>query len=42
MRDDGDKDVVTGVLTYVFPANLKMVDVNPSTSSLVTTTSRPP
>jgi hypothetical protein len=43
LRDDGDEDVVTSVRTYVFPANLiKTVDADPLTSSLATTTSRPP
>jgi hypothetical protein len=36
LHDDGDEDTVTGVLTYVFPANLKTVDVDLSTSSPAT------
>jgi hypothetical protein len=40
LRDDNDEDAVTGVRTYVFPANLKTVDADPSTSSSATTTSR--
>jgi hypothetical protein len=42
LRDDGDEDAATSVRTYIFPANLKTVDADPSTSSLATTTSRPP
>jgi hypothetical protein len=42
LLDDGDEDAVTGVRTYVRPANLKTVDADPSMSSLATTTSRPP
>jgi hypothetical protein len=42
LRDDGDEDVVTSVRTYVFLANLKTVDVDPSTSSPAMMTSRPP
>jgi hypothetical protein len=42
LRDDGDGDAVTSVPTYVFPANLKMVEADPSTSSPAMTMSRPP
>jgi hypothetical protein len=42
LRNDGDEDVVTGVRTYVFLANLNIVDADLSTSSLATTMSQPP
>jgi hypothetical protein len=42
LRDDGDENAITGVRTYVFPANLTTVDADPSTSSPVTTTSQTP
>jgi hypothetical protein len=42
LRDDSDEDAVTGVRTYIFPANLKTFDADPSTSSPASTTSRPP
>jgi hypothetical protein len=41
LRDNGDEDVVTGMRTYVFPANLKTVDADPPTSSPATAMSRP-
>jgi hypothetical protein len=42
LRDDSDEDAVTGMWTYVFPANLNTVDVHSSTSFPAMTTSRPP
>jgi hypothetical protein len=42
MRDNCDEDTVTGVRTYIFSANLKTVDADPSTSSPATMMSRPP